>query len=138
MEMTDKDNIIRRNTIQKDLVLDAVRSIKRHVTADEVYHYVAANHPSIGKGTVYRNLNILAEEGEIKKILIPNAPDRFDFTLEDHYHVICVKCKCVQDVDIDMNGLANLTDSIKNAHGMKFLDYDILFRGICSKCQGNM
>ena len=54
----------KRNTIQKELVLNAVTKMHRHVTADEVYDYIKKDYPSIGKGTVYRNLSILADEIE--------------------------------------------------------------------------
>ena len=82
----------RRNTMQKDLVRQAVLTMKRHVTAEEVYEYVKKEHPGIGKGTVYRNLGILSEEGSIRRVEVPNGPDRFDFTLRNHYHVRCVRC----------------------------------------------
>ena len=51
----------RRNTIQKELVLKAVNELKRHVTADEVYDFIKKDYPTIGKGTVYRNLGVLVE-----------------------------------------------------------------------------
>ena len=56
----------RRNTIQKDLIRHAVYEMKRHVTANEVYEFIKERYPTIGKGTIYRNLDILAEEGAIK------------------------------------------------------------------------
>lgn len=123
----------RRNTVQKELVLNAVRSMKSHVTAEEVHEYITATHPNISKGTVYRNLNILSEAGEIRKVEVADGPVRYDFTLADHYHVRCIKCGDVSDVDIDV--LPSITDKIKETHGMHFLSYDILFRGICEKCQ---
>lgn len=123
----------RRHTIQKDIVLDAVRMLATHATADDVYEYIHDKHPNIGKGTVYRNLNILAQEGEIRKIGIPEGPDRFDHTCTDHYHVRCIKCGDVTDVDMDV--IPNMIDNIHNTHGMKFLDFDIIFSGICSNCQ---
>ena len=122
-----------RNTIQRSWVLDAVRSLRGHVTADEVYEYVIKNHPSVGKGTVYRNLNILSEQGEIKRVEIPNGPNRFDFTLTRHYHAICVKCDSVFDADMDM--IPELEDLAHSTDDIKLLDYDILFKGICSKCR---
>lgn len=122
-----------RNTIQKELVLEAVRAMRSHVTADDVYEYIRKDHPNIGKGTVYRNLNILYKEKEILKVQIPNGPDRFDFTLKEHYHVRCVKCQDVMDVDMD--AISDMQDRIKDKHGIKFLNYDILFEGICPACQ---
>jgi len=103
----------RRNTIQKDLVRNTVYEMRRHVTANEVYEFIKEAYPTIGKGTVYRNLDILVEEGALRKVEVPNGPNRFDFTLKNHYHVRCIKCGEVFDV----------------------VDYDISFKGICPKCR---
>lgn len=123
----------RRNTIQKELVLRAVNTMHRHVTADEVYDFIRDGHPSVGKGTVYRNLGILAEEHKIRRVEIPDGPDRFDFMLTDHYHIRCVDCGAV--FDVDMEAIPNLEQKVRNTHGMEFLDYDILFKGICAECR---
>ena len=123
----------RRNTIQKALILRAVCELKRHLTADEVYEFVKKDHPSIGKGTVYRNLAILTEEGAIRKVEVPDGSDRFDFTLKNHYHVRCVKCGEVFDVDMDE--IPDLQKKIHDTHGMEFLTYDIFFKGICTECR---
>lgn len=123
----------RRNTIQREMVLNAVRSLKNHPTADEVYALIIKKHPTIGKGTVYRNLNILAEEKEIRKLEIPDGPFRFDHILKEHYHVKCVTCSKVFDVDLD--GLPDLKKCIHDTHGIQFLEYDILFKGICPICK---
>ena len=119
--------------IQKALILRAVCELKRHLTADEVYEFVKKDHPSIGKGTVYRNLAILTEEGAIRKVEVPDGSDRFDFTLKNHYHVRCVKCGEVFDVDMDE--IPDLQKKIHDTHGMEFLTYDIFFKGICPECR---
>lgn len=74
------------------MVIDAVNEMHRHVTADQIYTFIKEKYPSIGRGTVYRNLGILVEEGKVRKVEVPDGSDRFDFTLENHYHVECVKC----------------------------------------------
>ena len=125
---------IRRNTIQKDLVRNAVYEMKRHVTANEVYEFIKESYPTIGKGTVYRNLDILVEEGALRKVEVSEGPNRFDFTLKNHYHVRCVKCGEVSDVDMDE--IPDLMKKIHDTHGIEFLDYDISFKGICQKCRG--
>lgn len=122
-----------RNTIQKELVLSAVRTMRRHVTADEVHGFIAREHPSVSRGTVYRNLNLLSEEKQIRKVRVPNGPEHFDFTLREHYHVRCVKCGSVSDVDMVV--LPDLMKMVQDSHGMQFLDYDICFRGVCPECQ---
>ncbi len=122
----------RRNTIQKEIIKDAVIKMKSHVSADDVYEYINKEHPSIGKGTVYRNLNILSQEGEIRKVEVPDGPDCFDFTLKNHYHCKCIKCQRIFDVDIEE---INLMDKIIDTHGFKFMSYDIFFKGICKDCE---
>lgn len=123
----------KRNTIQKKLVLEAVRGLGSHATAEEIYDRVSSAYPSISKGTVYRNLNILADEEEIRRIEIPGAACRFDHNCSDHYHVLCVNCGRVSDVD--MEPVASVTDRIKDTHGFEFYGCDILFRGICPDCR---
>ena len=126
----------RRNTIQKDLVRNTVYEMRRHVTANEVYEFIKEAYPSIGKGTVYRNLDILVEEGALRKVEVPNGPNRFDFTLKNHYHVRCIKCGEIFDVDMDQ--IPDLLERIHNTHGIEFVDYDISFKGICPKCRENV
>lgn len=122
----------RRNTIQKEIIKDAVVKMRSHVSADDVYEYINKDHPSIGKGTVYRNLNILSQEGEIRKVEVPDGPDCFDFTLENHYHCKCMKCQRIFDVDMEE---INLMDKINDTHRFKFISYDIFFKGICKDCE---
>ena len=122
----------RRNTIQKELILNAVRTLKTHVTADEVYEYLLKEYPNISRGTVYRNLNLLSEEGKIKKVNTSDGADIYDFSLHEHYHVRCDSCGKVFDVDMDV--LPNLISAIKEKHGFEFYEYDIFFKGICPKC----
>ena len=123
----------RRNTIQKDLVRNAVCEMKRHVTANEVYEFVKESCPTIGKGTVYRNLDILVEEGNLRKVEVSDGPNRFDLTLKNHYHVRCVNYGEISDVDMDE--ILGLLEKIHDTYGTDFLEYDILFKGICPKCQ---
>lgn len=123
----------RRNTVQKDIVLNTVRDMRSHVTADAVYERLHEAYPNISKGTVYRNLGILADEGEIRRVEIPDGPDRFDFTLTNHYHVRCVKCGEISDVDMDV--INDIESRIKDTHGMEFISHDILFKGICPACK---
>ena len=63
----------RRNTKQRKLVLDAVRQSYNHPTADEIYNAVREQDDKISRGTVYRNLNLLADAGEILSIKTPGG-----------------------------------------------------------------
>ena len=67
-----------RNTVQRQIIADALRTLANHPTADEVYEAVHAEHPSVGRATVYRTLGRLADEGVIGRVRINNGADRFD------------------------------------------------------------
>ena len=123
----------RRNTIQKDLVRNAVCEMKSHPTSNEIYEYIRKSYPTIGKGTVYRNLDILVEEGMLRRVELPDGPNRFDHTLKNHYHVRCVECGAVMDVDMDE--VPDLKERIHDMHGIDFYEYDILFKGLCTGCK---
>ncbi|MGN0994744.1 MAG: transcriptional repressor [Butyricicoccus sp.] len=125
--------MIRRNTIQCALVLEAVNKLKCHATADEIYQEIKKDHPHISRGTVYRNLQRLCETGEIRKREIPGEADRFDHLCHDHYHARCVKCGRV--FDVDMEYMTGLEKTIKDTHGFVFTGHDIVFQGICAECQ---
>ena len=122
----------KRNTIQRGLVLEAVRELGCHATAEEIYEWIIRLHPSVSKGTVYRNLSSLAEDGEIRRIEIPGAADCYDHVLTPHFHVKCVQCGRVFDVDTE--GVPDIAGSIRNPGGFEFLSYDIVFKGICPDC----
>ena len=67
-----------RNTIQSSIVYAAVNTLHNHATADEIYRLIAREHPSISRGTVYRNLNRLSETGRIRKLEIPGGAECLD------------------------------------------------------------
>ncbi|MDO4218946.1 MAG: transcriptional repressor [Synergistaceae bacterium] len=123
----------RRSTIQKELILNTVRGLKTHVTADYVYENLANKYPSISRGTVYRNLNILCEEGLIKKVKTLYGADYFDFSLHDHYHVKCVSCGKISDVD--MEDLPDILPKITDKHGYDICSYNLFFEGYCPNCR---
>ena len=122
-----------RHTIQRSLVFEAVNRLQCHATADEIYKNIIKEHPNVSRATVYRNLNLLSEMGDIRKMEIPGGPDRFDHRCHDHCHVKCEKCGRV--FDVDMEYITGLEKSIKDNRGFAFTGYDILFRGICPDCQ---
>lgn len=125
--------MIKRNTIQRALVFEAVNKLKCHATADEIYNVIVNEHPNISRGTVYRNLKQLSESGEIRKMEIPGSADRFDHRCHDHYHARCLKCG--QVFDVEMEYIKDLEKKIKDTHGFEFSGHDIMFKGICPECR---
>ena len=125
--------MMRRQTVQRSLVLKAVNKLQCHATADEIYEDIVKEHPNVSRATVYRNLNLLSETGHIRKIEIPGGADCFDHLCHDHCHVKCEKCGRI--FDVDMEYVTGLEKNIRNDRGFSFTGYDIIFRGICPNCQ---
>ncbi len=125
--------MMKRKTIQRSLVLDAVNKLHNHATADEIYDAVIIEHPNISKATVYRNLNTLSEMGEIRKLEIPGGADRYDHCTHNHCHIKCDKCGRLFDVDMDY--ISGLESNIRDTRGFDFTGYDIIFRGTCPDCK---
>lgn len=127
----------RRNTIQKEIVLQAVLFYKGHPTADDVYQVISLSHPTISKGTVYRNLNLLSEEGRIHKVLtFGNWPDHFDHTTMPHYHAVCENCGKI--VDVDYTYQKEMEDQIRESDGFIITSHELVFHGLCPECQNKM
>lgn len=122
----------KRNTIQKQLVLDAVYALGNHPTAEAVYAQVACKHPSVSKATVYRNLSSLAEDGLLRHIEIPGSADRFDHTLSEHHHIQCTACGCFGDAPVQ-NPEA-LDRFVEQKTGYTQVEHDVVFHGLCPGC----
>lgn len=122
-----------RNTLQRRLVLETVRRMHNHPTADEIFREIAAENTLISKATVYRNLKILSEQGEILHIPIPNGADCFDFNTIPHYHIECRICNRI--FDVNMPYLSDLYSQIVNRDGFLIESHQIVFHGLCPKCR---
>ncbi|MEG1932895.1 MAG: transcriptional repressor [Pygmaiobacter sp.] len=122
----------KRNTIQRQLVLQAVRALQCHPTAEQVYDVVSSQHPTVSKATVYRNLNSLVEDGELVRLSMPCDADRFDDHLNFHYHLHCEICS--QVVDLPLCYLDTLNKSAEKGSGCKVKSHNLMFTGRCKDC----
>ena len=121
-----------RLTSQRQVILEELKKVKSHPTADEIYYMVRKRLPRIGLGTVYRNLDILAKLGIIRKLEVDSKQKRFDGDITPHYHIRCIKCNRVDDIFIKMD--RELEKSAASCCDYKILDHHVQFSGICSKC----
>ncbi len=117
---------------QRESILQYLRSTKCHPTAETVYQNILAENPSISLGTVYRNLTLLTDLGEIKKITAFDGPDRFDGNVDPHYHFICRECGTV--LDLEMDSLSHI--DLLAAHNFNGIieGHMTHFFGMCPDC----
>ena len=122
----------KRNTVQRELVMNAVQRLRNHPTAEQVYEQIHPEHPSVGLGTVYRNLSALSEEGQLIRVAFPGEADHFDHTLHPHYHALCRECRRV--FDVEGAPLPQVDAGQFEAHGFRVESCELLFRGLCPDC----
>lgn len=126
----------KRYSAQKMMIEDALMRLD-HPTASEIYEDIKKTYPNISLGTVYRNLGLMAESGEILRITFGNQPDRFDINTHDHIHVICKKCGEVFDAEGDRlkELIVEIDESIEESTGVHIENRTMYFQGICSNCR---
>lgn len=124
-----------RLTTQRQIILEELSKVTSHPTANEVYDMVRKRLPRIGLGTVYRNLELLAESGVILKLEVGGTQKRFDATTDLHYHVRCVQCGKVNDIDIPVQHEINQVAS--QISDYQILNHHIEFLGICKECSSS-
>jgi len=123
---------VERMTAQKSFILNYLKSVKTHPSAEAVYKEVRKKLPSISQGTVYRVLNNFKNKGEVLAILTKDNV-HFDADISDHAHFICEKCGNVFDV-IDECSNCGILKNKKTKVGV-INKYQIKFYGICTKCR---
>lgn len=117
---------------QREAIKDYLSSVTTHPTADTVYMHIKEEFPNISLGTVYRNLNLLVELGEIQKLTCGDGKDHFDADTSPHYHFVCHSCGAVQD--LAMSPLSNLNDMANAVTDGKIDSYTVYFYGTCGAC----
>ena len=119
-------------TRQRSIILEELRKHNSHPSADEIFVTVRKRLPKISLGTVYRNLEILAELGEIQKHESSSSLKRFDGNPERHHHIRCISCERV--VDAPVAPLINTKDDIQNATNYTIIGHRFEFIGVCPDC----
>lgn len=99
ISITGKPKVTRK-TPQRMKILEYLRSVRTHPTAEEVYNAVKKEMPSITLATVYRNLNLMADQGQIIRLEIDHEY-RYDAHSEGHIHFVCKNTGRIIDIDDD-------------------------------------
>ena len=121
-----------RLTRQRKVILEELHRMKNHPSADELYEAVRRNLPRISLGTVYRNLEILCELGEIQKLELSGSLKRFDGNAMRHYHVRCVRCDRL--ADLPMEPLRDMEAHMEALTDFRVIGHRLEFIGVCPGC----
>lgn len=121
-----------RLTKQREIILEELRRLSSHPSADELYEVVRRRLPHVSLGTVYRNLDLLSKQGLILKLTGPGGQARYDGNTERHDHVRCVGCGRINDVSAVPAEPVRLPEG---PPGFIIYDYRLEFLGKCPDCR---
>lgn len=122
-----------RNSKQRQLVLEAVQSMHNHPTAEEIYQIVRQKNPNISLGTVYRNLHLLTEMGQIQKLDLGSDSFHFDGICKEHTHFICEECGQIEDFYTPLS--ADIRNMLEQEMARPIHRVCIHAFGVCAECQ---
>jgi Fur family ferric uptake transcriptional regulator len=123
----------KRWTNQRQVILEELRRTTAHPTAEEVYDLARKRLPRISLGTVYRNLEDLADEGTVLKLDGSGPRRRFDGNVSRHYHIRCIRCGRVDDVTARLP--AGIDSALRGKSEYRVLGHRVEFDGICPRCR---
>ena len=123
---------VHRMTKQRAMILEELKRACSHPTADEVYHMVRRRLSRISMGTIYRNLEVLTEMGEIQTLELAGTQRHYDGNPEPHYHIRCVRCDLVEDAPVGL--MPELEENVDPATDFKITGHRLEFLGLCEKC----
>jgi len=122
----------KRYSRQRELIYQAVRDTTEHPTAEMVYQWLKPANPNLSLGTVYRNLNLLAEEGIL--VRMPFPVERYDAHTQPHTHFRCRRCGRVLDLDVAYDGAID-RQAAQADPDLLLERHDLVFYGLCGGCR---
>jgi Fur family ferric uptake transcriptional regulator len=122
-----------KHTKQRNAILDAFLNAKGHITSDEVYQGVRADHPSIGHTTVYRTLKLLCDAGLAQERHFEDGVARYEIEHEHHDHLVCLRCGKIVEFECQM--IESSQNEIAEEYGFRLLRHRHELYGHCSDCQ---
>ena len=119
---------------QREAIRNFLMTRRDHPTADVVYSSVRDEFPNISLGTVYRNLTLLADRGEISRLRLGDGADHFDADTSPHYHFVCTDCGKVIDLDLDSIRSMDVLNG-QDVDGNLIAGNVTYFYGLCPRCK---
>jgi Fur family ferric uptake transcriptional regulator len=122
-----------RATPQRLMVLKALSRGGRHLSAEEIHTEIVGAHPSVNLTTVYRTLEMLVDEGIVKRAHLGATRRLYEIRHEAHHHLLCLSCSRVEH--IAAAHLAEVEAHLDREHGFEVQETTLTSFGTCSNCR---
>lgn len=119
-------------THQRQVIYEAIVAAPGHYSAEQIFSGVRKRIPSISLATVYNNLKLFVEHGLLREVSPHTSTLMVEGNLEPHHHLVCTRCKAVQDVEGDFINYKKL--SRQAPRGFDLTQPLVEVFGICRRC----
>ena len=133
---TPLDRPARRCSIQRTVIRESIAASHDHPTAQVVFERARQRIPAISLGTVYRNLQLLVEQGLLLERKIGNQPARYETCRHRHYHICCIECGAFEDLAVPYQEA--LDRRVERLVRYRLREHRMEFYGVCPRCQARL
>ena len=119
-------------THQRQVVYEAVIASQGHYSPEDIYAAVRRRIPSISLATVYNNLRLFIECGLLREVTPHASTLLVDGNLEPHHHLVCSRCKSVQDIEGDFINHKKLSRQAPRGFDLSQSLVEVF--GLCRRC----
>ena len=122
-----------KHTKQREAILEVFLTATGHITSEEIYQRVRAQHANIGYTTVYRTMKLLCDAGLASERHFDDGITRYEIAHEHHDHLVCVRCGKIIEFECSM--IESTQDEIAARYGFRVLRHRHELYGHCSACR---
>ena len=121
-------------TPQREQVAEALFSSTKHLSADEVEQALRERGVHVGKATIYRTLDLLADSGMISERDFGEGFRRYERVPghPHHEHLICLRCGKV--VEFSDDRLERMKSLVAEEYGFRHSHHRLEIYGVCRDC----
>jgi Fur family peroxide stress response transcriptional regulator len=105
-----------------------------HMSVEELYEGIKKKFPSVSLATIYKNINAMMEKGFISEVQIPGQKSKYELVKPSHSHVVCQKCGKVEDIALDLEGIAHKAADLTH---YQIKEEALVLSGICPICRAS-
>lgn len=122
-----------RNTTQRQAIKAQLSELDGFVSAQQLHEILAREGQKIGLATVYRNLQILADDGAVDVVRTDTELlYRACSNSEHHHHLVCRSCG--KTVEVSGARLESWINRVAADAGFVQVDHTVEFMGTCTEC----
>jgi Fur family transcriptional regulator, ferric uptake regulator len=122
-----------QRTRSQERIVKLLKSLNSAISAQDLYIELRNREQNMGLATVYRSLETLKLQGQVKVRILPNGESLYSSVQQDRHHFTCVNCGI--STPIDECPVHSLENELENSLRFKVYYHTLEFFGLCDKCQ---